>query len=37
MTELTVAELFAVAMGCYGLGYGVGVGIAWVKRISTVV
>lgn len=37
MTELSIPELFAIAMGCYGLGYGIGVGIAWTRRIASVV
>lgn len=36
MTDLSIYELIAIAMGFYGLGYGIGVSIAWVKKIQSV-
>lgn len=36
MTELTTLQLIAIAMGFYGLGYGIGVSIAWVKKLQHV-
>lgn len=36
MNELTIFEMFGIAMGFYGMGYGIGVSIAWVKKIQDV-
>ncbi len=34
ISAATVAKVFASLMGCYAMGYSIGVSIKWVKKIS---
>jgi hypothetical protein len=33
---VAVGQVFATLMGCWALGYGIGVSVAWVRKIRDV-
>jgi hypothetical protein len=34
--DATIAKIFAVLMGCWALGYGMGLSVSWVYKIRDV-
>ena len=37
ISSVMVGKIFMVLMGCYALGYGIGVSILWVNRIRSAI